>query len=93
MPNAKELAILNLLSNLNPTAIPRIVENSANPFIEELTTCPLRARIATEAIMEVKVAGIRPKRRRDKTMGIPVKSNLRNGSHGKAIFKPEYFIV
>jgi len=55
MPRPKESIILNLLSNFNATATSKVVENSANPFIEEPTSCPLRARMATKALMDVTV--------------------------------------
>jgi len=93
MPQENEIGNLNLLASFNPKNIPIIVENSASPFITEPTTAPLRASIAREAMAEVKVPGMKPKSSRDKTMGTPVKSNFRKGSHGKGIFNPEYFSV
>jgi len=96
IPRANKAGLLNfvvLFNNTRPRAIPKIVENSARPFIKELMTSPLRTRMAREAILDVVTPEINPKRRNDKTIGIPVKSNFRNGSHGKRIFRPENFRV
>jgi hypothetical protein len=47
--------------------------------------------MATNATADVNAPGIKPKRKKERTIGIPVKSNLRTGNHGKGIFKFEYF--
>ena len=91
MPKVNDTDLLNFLTNLKPMAIPMIVENSAIPFIAELTKSPLRARIASIATMDVVALGSKPYNKKDSTIGTPVKSNLRKGSHGKGIFKPENF--
>lgn len=93
IPVVYRMAGLYLLMIVDPIAMPRIVENSAMPFIDELMTFPLRARMAIEATADVNVPEMRPKSRKDKTMGIPVKSNLRLGSHGKGILRFEYLRV
>ena len=96
MPRTNEAGFLSIegfLTNNRPRAIPKIVESSASPFIDEPTTSPLRPRMARRAMVDVVTPDIRPKRRNDNTIGIPVKSNLRKGSHGKRIFRAEYFIV
>jgi len=96
MPRTNEagfLSFVGFFNNIRPKAIPKIVENSAKPFIDEPMTSPLRPRMARKATVDVVTPDIKPKRRNDKTIGIPVKSNLRNGSHGKRIFKPENFKV
>ena len=92
-PDANEPAILNLLSNFKPMAIPKIVENSATPFIEEPRTSPLRASMPKKATADVKIPGIMPKSKKDKTIGIPVKSNFRKGSQGNGILRYEYLRV
>lgn len=96
MPRTNEAGFLNFARffiNIRPKAIPKIVESSARPFIDEPMKSPLRPRIAIKATVDVVTPDIKPKRRKDKTIGIPVKSNLRNGSQGKRIFKAEYFMV
>jgi len=93
MPKAKAKGFSSFEreASFKPTAMPRTVENSANPFIHAPVTFPLRAKIAKTATAEVTTLGTIPKKRRDKTIGIPVRSNLRNGSHGNGIFNPENF--
>jgi len=78
---------------LDATVMPKIVENSASAFIEAPTMSPLRIRIAKKAIADVVAPDARPKRSVDSTIGTPVKSNFRYGSHGNGIFSPENFIV
>jgi hypothetical protein len=56
-------------------------------------TSLLRASIATKAVIDVNNPGSKPKSKNDNTIGIPVKSNLRNGSAGKGIFRFEYLSV
>ncbi len=58
-----------------------------------LITSPLRARIASIATMEVVAPDVKPERKKDSTIGIPVKSNFRYGSHGKTTLKPENFMA
>lgn len=93
-PKATEMGLLILFGHLRPKCIPKIVENSAKAFIEDSTNLPLRARMAKKATREVVAPEDKPRRRRDNTIGIPVKSNLRNLSGGKAkiSFNPENFM-
>ena len=85
------LLVLNLLNNFTPKDIPRIVENSAIPFMMPPTKSPLLIMIPRQATVDVIEAEDTPKSRKDMTIGTPVKSNLRNGIHGNGIFKPENF--
>jgi hypothetical protein len=91
-PKINEAIFLNLGAIFKASAIPTTVDNSATAFMEEGITWPLRTRIATRAITEVKTPGRKPKRQRDKTIGIPVKSNLSAGSQGYTIFDCETFM-
>lgn len=93
MPKENEVNNLNLLIIFKPKNIPNTVENSARLFIKEATKSPLRESIAIKATADVNTAGTKPKSSKDKTMGIPVKSNFKIGNHGKGIFSPEYFNV
>lgn len=76
-PIETEPIVLSLPSSFKPVAIPKIVDNSASPFIDEPIRSPLRVRIATKATADVRIPGNSPKRRADMTIGMPVKSNLR----------------
>ena len=76
-PIETEPVVLSLPNSLKPVAIPKIVDNSAIPFIDEPIKSPLRVRMATKATADVRIPGKSPKRRADMTTGIPVKSNLR----------------
>jgi hypothetical protein len=81
------------LNTAKPMNMPRTVENSAKAFMNALTTSPLRTRIASIATIEVVAPDVKPERKKDSTIGIPVKSNFRYKSHGKTILKPENFIA
>jgi hypothetical protein len=54
---------------------------------------PLLAQMPTPATREVVTDGVNPYRKRQRAMGMPVKSNFRFGYHGKGIFNPEYLRV
>lgn len=79
-------------NRLEASVMPNIVENSASAFIEAPTTSPLRMRIVRKATVDVVVPDVKPNRSVDSTIGTPVKSNFRYGSHGKGIFNPENFM-
>jgi hypothetical protein len=53
---ANEKAPLNLGAAFEVNATPTMVDSSAKAFMEEAKTPPLRARIATKAVMEVRTA-------------------------------------
>jgi len=90
IPKVNAENCLNFGINLKAKATPKTVENSARAFIDAPRKSPLRANIAKSATAEVKMLEKKPKIRNDKTIGAPVKSNLRNGSQGNLIFKLEY---
>ena len=95
-PSKNEAGLASRIDFLNHAKlayIPRIVENSAVPFMDAPTTSPLRTRMARKAITDVAVADSGPMRSKDNTIGIPVKSNLRKGSQGNGILNPENFRV
>lgn len=95
MPEIRDTPFSKLedfLSKLALIAMPSIVANSAIAFVEAPTTSPLRMRIARKAMADVVAPEAKPKKSRDRTIGTPVKSNFRYGSHGKGIFRPKNFI-
>lgn len=98
MPEIKDTPFSMLevfLNSLAPIAIPNMVANSAIAFADApttSTTSPPRMRIAMKAMADVVDPEAKPKKSGDRTIGTPVKSNFRYGSHGKGIFKPENFI-
>jgi len=92
-PKISDALFGNFGTTFKAIDIPDIVDNSAKAFMEEPMKSPLRERIAVNATIDVKIPELKSKRRRDKTMGMPVKSNFRIGSQGNGIFRPEYFIV
>lgn len=59
---ANEMTFRNLVVVFRAKASPTTVDNSATAFIDAPTMSPLRARMTTKAITEVKTPGTNPKR-------------------------------
>ena len=90
-PKAMGIDFPNLSVLFINGVIPNTIDNSAIVFIDAPIKLPLRRDIAIKAMLEVVAPEDRPNIKRDRTIGIPVKSNLSCGNHGNGIFHPENF--